>query len=57
MRTHEEISQKLKDRRLTFVAFKTGLSYPTVKRVADMDGTPSYNTLKALDEYLTQSEN
>ena len=42
---------------MTFVAFKTGLSYPTVKRVADMDGTPSYNTLKALDEYLTQSEN
>ena len=57
MRTYAEISQKLKDRRIAIVAHKTGLSYPTVKRVADMDGTPSYNTLKALDEYLTQSEN
>ena len=56
MRTYEEISQKLKERRLPFVAQKTGLSYPTVKRVADMDGTPSYTTLKALDEYLNESE-
>ena len=52
MLTHEQISKALKDRRINVVAKRTGLSFPTIKRVSDMEGTPSYKTLVKLSDYL-----
>jgi hypothetical protein len=47
-----EIRQRLQDRRLVFVAHKCGLSYPTVKRVADGDEGVHLNTIVKLSAYL-----
>jgi len=50
--TIEEVRDALKDRRLVVVASETGLSYPTVKAIADGKGGPKYETVKLLSDYL-----
>ena len=52
----EKIRYELSDRRLTVVAERTGLSYPTVKRFFDGDKNFTINTLQTLREYLTIKE-
>jgi len=48
-----EIRDRLADRRLTIVAEKSGLSYPTVKRVADGEEGITLTTLRKLSAYFT----
>jgi len=48
-----EIRDLLADRRLTIVAEKSGLSYPTVKRVADGEEGITLATLRKLSAYFT----
>ncbi len=47
-----EIQAKLADKRLTGVAERCGLSYPTVKKIKDGDDTTTIRTLRNLCEYL-----
>ena len=47
------IRQGLADRRVSFVAKKTGLSEPTIRDVRDGKGNPTLDTLQRLGEYLT----
>lgn len=55
MLTVEEISQKLKDRKLGVVAESTGLHYNTIKSIRDGSSKrPSHDTVKALSDYLNQ---
>lgn len=54
MMTVEEISKRLGDRTLTKVELATGLSYPTIWKVANWkegDGV-DYATVKRLSDYL-----
>jgi transcriptional regulator with XRE-family HTH domain len=56
MLTVEEIEIKLKDRTLTKVADATGLSYPTVWKIANGEsGRVEYETVKKLSDYLEAS--
>lgn len=48
----EAIREALLDRRLTIVAQATGLSYNTVKKVADGHDDVTLATLRKLAEYL-----
>lgn len=48
-----EIRDRLADRRLTIVAERSGLSYPTVKRVADGEEGITLATLRKLSAYFT----
>lgn len=58
MLTLEEIIDKLKDRRLRVVANEIGLSYDTVRRIANgYFRDPSYKTVKLLSDYLTGGSN
>jgi len=50
--TLRQVQEGLKDRRLTVVAEETGLSYPTVKKVADGSHLVTLQTLKKLSDYL-----
>jgi hypothetical protein len=47
-----KIQEILKDRRLTVVAERCGLSYPTVKHVADGGKNVTLATLTKLSDYL-----
>jgi transcriptional regulator with XRE-family HTH domain len=56
MLTVEEIKDKLKDRTLTKVAEATGLSYPTVWKIANCESERvEYGTVKKLSDYLEAS--
>ncbi len=48
----EWIRGALADRRLSFVAKRTGLSEPTIRAVRDGKGNPTVATLIVLAEYL-----
>ena len=49
----KEMQERLKDKKLYIVADKTGLSYPTLKKIADgKKGNYTYNTLIKLTKYL-----
>jgi len=48
----QQIMDGLKDRRLYVVARKTGLSYPTLKSLADGTGNPMLKTLEIISAYL-----
>ncbi len=51
----DEVARRLEDRNLTKVSEKTGLSYPTVLKVAKrLDGDVMYETIKKLSDYLEQ---
>lgn len=50
------IQSLLQDRRLYLVAEKCGLSYPTVKRVADGGTDVSLGTWKKLSAYFTEAQ-
>ena len=53
MMTVEEITEALRDRKLTAVAEGAGLSYDTVWRVASgKTRAVSYETIKKLSDYL-----
>ena len=47
-----KIQEMLKDRRLAVVADRCGLSYPTVKHVADGGKNVTLATLTKLSDYL-----
>ena len=51
--TVKQISEMLQDRRLYVVAEKTGLSYPTIKHLADGDDMRyGVDTLRYVTDYL-----
>ncbi len=52
MMTLEQIREALEDRNLAEVARRTGVSRDTLYRIAAGVGSPSYETLKALSDYL-----
>lgn len=52
-----KIQDMLKDRRLTVVAERCGLSYPTVKHVADGGKNVTLATLTKLSDYLKGEAN
>lgn len=53
----EEISKFLKDKKLYIVANETGLSYPTIKRIADnKEANHTINTLKLLSKYINSNK-
>lgn len=53
MLTVKEIQNCLHDRKLTVVAQETGLSYNTVRAIANgMNPNPDYKTVMALSKYL-----
>ena len=57
MRTLEQISEALKDRRTDKVSDATGLHYNTIRNVRDNPhANPSWRVLKALDKYLEGQE-
>jgi len=49
-----KIQEMLQDRRLAVVAERCGLSYPTVKHVADGGKNVTLKTLTKLSDYLTR---
>lgn len=52
----EEVIIKLQDRNLSEVARRTGLTQPTVNRIANgKGGNVGYETVKALSDYLTNN--
>jgi DNA-binding Xre family transcriptional regulator len=52
-----QIEVKLKSRRLYFVAKETGLSYPTLKKMADGENANyTLATLRAISDYLRDEE-
>jgi transcriptional regulator with XRE-family HTH domain len=54
----EQIRRLLIDRRIDMVADATGLHYATVQEVrSGKQSNPSYNTVKALSEYLEGKAN
>lgn len=53
-----DIKKGLSDRRLYKVAEVTGLSYPTLKKLANGDGsTCNMSTIQTVSDYLTGSWN
>lgn len=52
-----KIQDMLRDRRLTVVAERCGLSYPTVKHVADGGKNVTLATLTKLSDYLKGESN
>lgn len=53
--TLAQIEAKLKSRRLYFVARETGLSYPTLKKMADGENANfTMATLRAISDYLRE---
>jgi predicted transcriptional regulator len=54
MMTLEEIRGKLQDRNLRLVSQLSGVPYQVILRIKKGETeNPSYNTIKALSEYLT----
>ncbi len=51
-----KIRELLRDRRLTVVAESCGLSYPTVKHVADGGENVTLATITKLSEYLSKGK-
>ena len=48
-----EIQEDLKDKRLYIVAKKTGISYPTIKKLAEgKDCNYTIKTLKSISQYI-----
>jgi len=48
-----EIRRILKDRRLYVISQSTGLSFPTLKKLADGEKDNfAYNTIKVISDYL-----
>jgi hypothetical protein len=57
MLTLEQIKEALRDRRPSMVAEATGLHFNTVRDVRDNpNANPTYKVLKALSDYLMQSQ-
>lgn len=52
----DNIKRLLSDRRLYVVAEKSGLSYPTVKRIADGDMEVSLRTWRKLSAYFAEPD-
>lgn len=51
----EEIREKMKDRNITKVAAKIGVSRPHLSTILnDKNTNPTYNIMKKLSEYLQQ---
>jgi len=49
----EDIQRLLKDKRLYVVSNETGLSFPTIKKMADgKKENFTYKTIKAISDYL-----
>ena len=53
--TIEQVRDALKDRRIGVVAEACGLSYPTVKAIADGQFVAKYETVKVLSDYLSRN--
>ena len=52
-----EIKEGLKDKRLYVVAKRTGLSYPTLKSLADgLDQNYTTDTLKTVSKYISSKK-
>lgn len=51
--TVEQVREKLKDRRLTYVAKECGLTYMSLARIKKNSGNPSLATLQKLSEYFS----
>ena len=52
----DEIVEALKDKRLYVIARRTGLSYPTVKKLADgKKENYTLDTLKRISNYINHS--
>jgi len=57
MRDLTTIRHELQDRRLKPIAEATGLRRQTIAAVRDGESTnPSYETMRALDQYLSERE-
>ena len=55
--TLQQIQDALKDRRLYVVAKETGLTYPTIKKMADgKELNYTLNTIKAVSKYLSDKK-
>lgn len=55
MLTIEEVSRRLEDRNLKKVSLSTGISYPTVWKIANgQAGNVGYETVRKLSEYLEE---
>ena len=53
-----QIKEALKDKRLYVVAESTGLSYPTIKKLADgKELNYTVDTLKAISKYVRDTKN
>lgn len=53
-----QIKEALKDKRLYMVARATGLSYPTIKKLADgKELNYTVDTLKAISKYVRYTSN
>lgn len=53
----EDIVKKLKDRRLSTVAQRTGMSYTTIWQIANgVQKSPKYKHVEALSDYLESEE-
>lgn len=53
----ETLKERLADKKLYYVAKKTGLTYPTVKKFADGLGEfCSYQSLRKISAYFTNQE-
>ena len=52
MLSKDEIQKRLADRRISVVALRTGLSYPTIKRVADGGSDVRLSTIQRLSDYF-----
>lgn len=52
--TPQQIKEGLKDKRLHVVAESTGLSYPTLKKLADGEGANhTIETLQKVSQYIS----
>ena len=55
MLTIEEVTKRLGDRNLKKVSVTTGISYPTVWKIANgQAGNVGYETVRKLSEYLEE---
>lgn len=52
--TLEQIQEKLKDRRLMYVAHETGLTFMTLSRLTKGIGQPRISTLEILTKYFKE---
>lgn len=51
------VKERLKGRKITYIAKEAGLSYPTVHRLAQTDSDPKYETVEALSNYFRSIKN